>query len=149
MSHFDDFFRNNYWRMVRYVSHYHSRFRRQDAEEVVADVIHRHYDEYLARIEGSARDTIMRRWMIRRATLNMLSRYELWEHASFDPLPEDHDGLCFDDPAEIVSLAQRVPEVPEVLVQYETYVGQPVERALTHRFSRARKKFLQQLKGIG
>jgi hypothetical protein len=148
MTAFDDFFRANYLRMVRYVANYHPRFVRQDAEEVVSDVIHRYYDEYRQKLEAEvSAETTMRRWMIRRAALNMLSRYELWHHVAFDRLPEDHDELSFDDPADIVDLKQRLPEVPVVLIEYEIYTDQPVERALTHRYSRARKKFMDQLKG--
>lgn len=145
MTRFDDFFRANYLRMVRYVAHYHPHFRRQDAEEVVSDVIHKHYDEYLARIDGPSPDSVLRRWLIRRSVFNMLDRYALYEYRMSEPLPEDYEALSFDDPADIVDLRQRIPQVPRILVEYETYVGRPVDRKLTHRYSRAKKKFLNQL----
>lgn len=136
-SHFDAFFRANYLRIVRYVANYHAHFRRQDAEEVAADVIYKHFDEYRARVEGPSPDTIMRRWMIRRAVLNMLSRYELREYSRYEPLPDDHDALSFDDPADIIGLPSTVPDV---------LCEEPTDRAGQHRYSRAKLKFIKELR---
>jgi hypothetical protein len=137
MSHFDTFFRDNYLRIVRYVANYHAHFRHQDAEEVAADVIHKNYYEYRARIEGPSPDTTMRRWMIRRAVLNMLSRYELREYSRYESLPDDHDALSFDDPADIICLPN---DVPDVLCE------EPADRAAQHRYSRAKLKFMKELR---
>lgn len=136
-THFDVFFSANYWRIVRYVANYHTHFRRQDAEEIVADVIYKHFDDYRTRIEGPSHDTVMRRWMIRRAVLNMLSRYELREYRQYEPLPDGYDALSFDDPADIVGLPRTVPEV---------LCEEPIDHAGRCRYSRAKIKFMAELR---
>lgn len=145
MLHFDAFFRANYLRIVRAVTNHHAGFQRADAEEVVSDVIHRYYDKFVAQIESPMLDVVLRGWMIRRACLDMFSRYRLWHNRSFDPMPEDYDALSFDDPADIVDLKQRVPDVPQILIEYEAFSGVAVTRALKERHLRAKKKFLKQL----
>lgn len=158
MSHFDDFFRANYLRMVRYVSNSYSYFTVEDAEEIVSDVIHRYYDDYRARVtesDGYSAESRMRRWMIRRACFDMLSLIRKRSAARLSSADaerqeaeEPDEPLILDDPADWLCLKQRLPPIPQVLIDYETRVdGVPVDPKLTNRHHQAKKRFLHALKG--
>lgn len=115
---FDVFFRANYLGMVRYCAGFD--FNRLDVEEVVADVIHRHYDEYKAKIESPNVDATMRRWMNRRAILDLRTRRAQETRQTFVNLDDyTEQALTFDDPEQILDVAQRLPNVPPVLIRYE------------------------------
>jgi DNA-directed RNA polymerase specialized sigma24 family protein len=149
---FDDFFRNNYGRIVRYVHGSCGYFNRADCEEIAQDVIADNYQEYASRVvatEQVSAESKMRRWMIRRARfdmLNLLSKGAKEREGRDDT--EQPEVPCMDDPADWLCLKQRLPVLPEILLNYETYVdGVPVDRNLTKRHHRAKKLFLCRLKG--
>lgn len=150
MSHFDDFFRANYRRMVGYCSGFG--FREPDVEEEVADVILKYYDEYRAAITGPSPDDTMRHWMNRRVLLNLRSKALRFENARTDRIPEHFDQQHVDDPESILDLKQRLPEVHPILIRYESYAGGQRTRGMNTsadktRFCRERKKFLAALEG--
>lgn len=163
MTTLDEFWRSNYRRIVRYVTNSYSYFRAEDAEEIVSDVIHRHFEDYSARVQASdshSAESRMRRWMIRRASFDMLSliRTRVRERdaavqAGHDGDGEDGDGAqeeaVLDDPADWLCLRQRLPAVPEILIQYEARGadGVPVDPRLTNKHAMAEKRFLAKLKG--
>lgn len=157
MSHFDDFFRANYLGMVRYCGAFgHTT---QDVEEVVADVILKHYDEYLGLIDSPTPLVTMRHWMNRRALLNLKDRqikhYRSKTVSSEDP--ESEAGLTFDDPESLLQLKQSLPPVHPILISYEAFgkandrnskrggLGENTSADKT-KFCRERKKFMEALR---
>lgn len=146
----DDFWRANYSRMVAYVSSHWSDH--ADVEEVVADVIYERFYEYLERVEDQpGRFETIRHWMNRRALLDLRSRYvkEMRQRSLIPTTPT----LDLDTPEDLVSLSERLPVVPELLLQYEAFEGYsrtsgepsrntPNDRV---RVSRAKAKFLKEL----
>lgn len=150
VSHFDSFFRAHYRGLVGYCSKFG--FREQDVEEMVADVILRHYDEYRAAIDGPNPDTTMRHWMARRVLLNLRSVYLKIEQSRVEALPERYDAAHVDHPEAILDLKQRMPVVPQVLVQYEQYGGEGGPRGANNgtlrcQFHREKRKFMKALGG--
>lgn len=165
MTTLESFWRDNYRRIVRYVTNSYSYFSREDAEEVVADVILQHFDDYSARAQasnGHSAESRLRRWMIRRAGFDMLSLIRsrakerdaagqpgwLFAHDGDEQEPASHE-VALDDPADWLCLKQRLPVVPEILIQYEarTADGVPVDPRLTNKHAMAEKRFLAKLKG--
>lgn len=153
-GHFDAFFRANYLRMVRYCASFG--FREPDAEEVVADVIHKHYDDYRERIESPNVDTVLRQWMNRRALLDLRTLYSRDAVSKTGPLLGDAEGVHFDDPESLLDLKQRTPPVHPILISYQPFgVREPRVKggapkgantsADKTRFCRERKKFLAAL----
>ena len=159
MSHFDDFFKANYRRMVGYCSSFC--YSEADVEEVVADVILKYYDEYRSKISGPTPDVSLRHWMSRRVLLNLKSRYSTHGYTKAVPLDAEHDTGTADDPEAILDLKQRLPEVHPILITYEAFgnavatgEGKTERRARGEnssadktRFCRERKKFLSALAG--
>jgi hypothetical protein len=163
---FDDFWRANYRRMVGYCCTVWAN--EADVEEVVADVIYKHFDAYLAKIEdGPGKFNTMRRWMNRRVLLDLKTRYfklsnrmeesgheteKMGDTMSEDEAPEE--TLHWDTPEEICSLAQRLPPVHPILIEYDPVRGGPWKagtrlvpntQADISKFCRERKKFLAAL----
>jgi DNA-directed RNA polymerase specialized sigma24 family protein len=159
MSHFDDFFRSHYRGMVAYCARFE--FKEADVEEVVADVMYRHYDDYMEKLKDEPNPAMaMRRWMNRRALLDLRTMMLRHENCRTQPLhtEEDvvtgaaavsHEQLHFDEPSAILDVKQRLPEVPAILVDYEQYEGGRgaggATTTMRAAFSRARKKFMTQL----
>ncbi len=148
MTPFDDFFKANYRRMVGYCTGLGHR--EADVEEEVADVILKHYDEFMSKIEGPNPQATARAWMNRRVLLNLKTRYRLHANSKTEPMDDEHEVLTFDDPAEILSVKQRLPEVHPLLINDEPYGGTASAKgentsADKTRFCRERKKFLNAL----
>jgi hypothetical protein len=157
MSHFDDFFRASYLGMCRYCASFGHDWR--DVEEVVADVIHKRYDEYLSKITAPTPGTTMRQWMNRRALLDLGSRRA--KHARQKTTATDdvgEHGLVLDTPESVLELKQALPEVHPILIEYEASGkteggngkrGRPKganSSADKTRFCRERKKFMEALR---
>lgn len=151
----DDFWRANYWRMVGYCcTVWHNE---ADVEEEVADVIHRHFDEYKIKIEneGHAKFETMRRWMNRRVLLNLNAKTGKYRRGDYeqtgheDDATVNHETLHWDTPENILCLQQRLPPVPEILIEYEQYTGGRGAGGNTStyksKFCRERKKFMEAL----
>lgn len=162
MTTLEEFWRDNYRRIVRYVTNAYSYFSREDVEEVVSDVIRMHFCDYKARVEAHgahSAESRMRRWMIRRASFDMLSliRSRARERDASGQAGQDDGGeddgapdeAVFDDPADWLCLRQRLPAVPKILLQYEARGadGAPVDPRLTNKHAMAEKRFLAKLKG--
>lgn len=128
----DEFFRCNYGRMVGYCSSWG--YNVADAEEVVADVIYRYFDDYTGKVsaEGHAKYRIVRAWMNRRARLDLCSLYvklrrrnedtgkdveQLEDVAPDQPVPESQ--VHYDTPENIFCLKQRLPAIHPLLIDYE------------------------------
>lgn len=148
----EEFFKNNYLRMVRYCSS--MGFNELDVEEEVSDVIHRMYDDYKSKItEAKNPENTMRHWMNRRVMLNLKSNYKNQvRHSRTDYLEDDIEGLCstLDTPEAILDIKQRMPAVHPLLVTYEQYGGDVSTKgentnADRTKFCRERKKFLNAL----
>lgn len=165
----DDFWRANYTRMVRYCCTIWDN--EQDVEEVVADVIYKHFDEFSEKIEarGLPKFNIMRRWMNRRVLLDLKTRHFKLRNRMETHAVENDDGdvtmpdpLHWDTPENILDLAQRLPEPHPILIEYEAFGklidkdvpagqkklgGQRGENNPNDRvkFCRERKKFLTAL----
>lgn len=138
---FDNFFKANYIGMCRYCASFGHDSR--DVEEVVADVIHKHYDEYRAAV---CDDATLRKWMNRRALLDLGSlRVKYGRRAALAPLPDE--GLTFDEPESLLALKQSLPPAHSILIEYEAHNGcgenTPADKT---RFCRERKKFLKELR---
>lgn len=163
MTTLEEFWSRNYLRIVRYVTNAYSYFSREDVEEVVSDVIRLHFSDYKSRVKASgahSEESRLRRWMIRRASFDMLSLIRARSRerdasglAGPDDGGEDGEGAqeeaVFDDPSDWLCLQQRLPAVPEILIQYEARGadGAPVDPRLTNKHAMAEKRFLAKLKG--
>lgn len=157
---FDAFWKANYTRMCRYCETVWENA--ADVEEVVADVIYRYFDEFLVRIEaeGPAKFDTMRRWMNRRALLDLKTRHFKLANRMEQTAPEDDmpiEPLHWDTPESILCLAQRLPPVHPILIEYEPFgktektgrVGGPKganSSADKTKYCRERKKFLTSLR---
>lgn len=122
MHNIETFFKLNYRRMVGYCSSFGHR--EADVEEVASDVIYRHYEEYYQRVTNPDKETTMRHWMNRRVLLNLRSYYNSCSRPNF--ISDENAGesqVSLDDPAEIIDLKQRLPEVHPILIEYEPYVN--------------------------
>lgn len=153
MSHFDSFFKANYLGMCRYCESFgHSV---EDVQEVVADVIHRHFDAFLLKIEDPQPLVVVRRWLNRRALLDLADRRRAHAGRKTTAVEDFDEVLCFDDPAQILELKQALPEVlPDILFTYETHQGDKrgtghtaARQAERDKFSAARNKFMKVLRG--
>lgn len=168
----DDFWRLSYRRMVNYCASFgHAE---EDIEEVVADVIHARFDEYaekIAELNGGVVDyNRMRHWMNRRVLLDVLVRYRRFKFESTghdtaqmgDTMGDDvapQETLHWDTPENIFCLAQRLPPVHPILLDYEPFgIREEIDgprkpggpkgantNADKTKFCRERKKFMQAL----
>lgn len=162
-STLDLFFRANYRRMVNYCLSFWSS--REDVEETVADVILHHHDSYKARITTSLQpEQTLRRWLNRRALLNLRSR-SYHSKVALDNLPEHLLPATLDTPESILDLKQRLPPLHPIFFTYAPYskatsargsdplvsdklsirargANTPTDR---HTFCTAKKRFLEQL----
>lgn len=149
-STIDSFFRTQYLRMCNYCVG--MGFNRWDIEEEISDVVLRHYLEYK---EKGLDDKTTARWVCRRAMLNLRAHYTMHRRYSWDTgiTPAIEKGfVSLDDPQEIVSALQRLPAIPEILINYAAHGGNESAKgqnssADTTKFCRARKVFLKQLAG--
>ncbi len=148
----EQFFRNNYIRMVRYCSS--MGFDEADVEEEVSDVIFYMYEEYKEKItEAKNPESTMRHWMSRRVMLNLKSRYiNQVRFSRTEMISEDILNSCstLDTPEAILDIKQRMPTVHPLLVSYESFRGGQRTRgkntsADTSRFFLERKKLMAAL----
>jgi hypothetical protein len=110
-----------------------------DVEELVADAINTHFYEYLEKInidgEHPHQFAVVRRWLCRRVLLNLgtlrikRARGVSDGHSS---MPEHDDSgdsivqekfLDLDTPEALMCLSQRLPPVPQLLVDYAPFDG--------------------------
>lgn len=151
MSHFDDFFKANYLKIVNHCEGHG--FTRGDAEEAVSSAILNNYDAYRAKITGPSPDRALRSWLTRAAVQYLIQNLRKHENSRRGALPEGHDVMHYETPESLLDLKQRMPDdVPDILINIRDKtesrrLGTPNTDAELHRFYRARKTFLSALQG--
>lgn len=138
------FFKRNYSRMVSYCAFCEYRINYCDIEEEVADVIFKEFEIHHA---AGFSEAAIRRRINRRTMLNLRSTYTT-KHFSARQQVEFIEDLCTNTstPEEIVSAFQRLPDVPDLLINYSLNAGSfgHKKNSSTERrqYNYARKKFL-------
>lgn len=141
----EEFFRTQYRAMCNYCEKFGYNF--WDVEEMATDVILRYYDEYKDRCRD---DVEIRRWMNRRIMLNLKSLYKTRLYSHAQTFTDSYEPAHEDTPEALLCLKQRLPFVPDILIQYTQFKGAESRRGENKsndrvKFCRARKKFFQQL----
>lgn len=148
----DDFFRTYYRQMCRYCA---SRgFNFNDVEEQIIDVLLARYDEYLQACTERYGDGAIKHvqwWVNRRVMLDLSNLYARQVRYSREgALVVLPDTAHEDTPEAILDLKQRLPDVPQILIDYQQFQSDDRGsggngQVLQDRFKYERKKFLRKL----
>ncbi len=119
----EQFFKLQYKAICRYIGTYMHRF--EDVEEVVADVIYEKFDEIVQKLTAYGKLSIkaISRWVAKRAIWDLSSRYTRDFNNSAVEL-QDYSSATLDTPEAILDIKQRLPEVPQALIEYEPFSGE-------------------------
>jgi DNA-directed RNA polymerase specialized sigma24 family protein len=148
MDGIEQFFRSYYKSICWYCAFRGHNY--YDAEEIVSDVIFEEFENFKSK---GLSDKALISWINRQSVYRLITLYK--NHQSkFQAIPENYDPSHIETPEEIVSVMQRVPQIPQLLIDYDAKLGVRNKTRVVRpdikdqpKYSRARRKFLAQLAG--